>query len=137
MPTISSGVMRLKYAVDKIKRSLLVGGIIKPEVVSEAADVLDALIKDKMLELKLSDEDIAEVEVSYTLEEDKIVWDKESLKIVAYKPITELEMLVKKKVEEEVKKVSEEVAELKSKIEKTKKKLSEIVNELSMLEKSL
>lgn len=136
MPTISSGVMRLKYAVDKIKRSLLVGGI-KPEVVSEAADVLDALIKDKMLELKLSDEDIAEVEVSYTLEEGKIVWDKESLKIIAYKPITELEMLVKKKVEEEVKKVSEEVAELKSKIEKTKKKLSEIVNELSMLEKSL
>ncbi len=136
MPIISSGVMRLKYAVDKIKRSLLVGGI-KPEVVSEATDILDALIKDKMLELKLSDEDIAEVEVSYTLEEDKIVWDKESLKITAYKPITELEALVKEKVEEEVKRVSEEVAELKSKIEKTKKELSEIVNKLSELEKSL
>jgi len=136
MPTISSGVMRLKYAVDKIKRSLLVGGI-KPEVVSEATDILDALIKDKMLELKLSDEDIAEVEVSYTLEEDKIVWDKESLKITAYKPITELEALVKEKVEEEVKRVSEEVAELKSKIEKTKKELSEIINKLSELEKSL
>ncbi|RLG74745.1 MAG: hypothetical protein DRO23_05805 [Thermoprotei archaeon] len=136
MPTISSGVMRLKYVVDKIKRSLLVGGI-KPEVVSEATDILDALIKDKMLELKLSDEDIAEVEVSYTLEEDKIVWDKESLKITAYKPITELEALVKEKVEEEVKRVSEEVAELKSKIEKTKKELSEIINKLSELEKSL
>ena len=136
MPTISSGVMRLKYAVDKIKRSLLVGGI-KPEVVSEATDILDALIKDKMLELKLSDEDIAEVEVSYTLEEDKIVWDKESLKITAYKPITELEALVKEKVEEEVKRVSEEVAELKSKIEKTKKELSEIINKLSELGKSL
>jgi len=136
MPTISSGVMRLKYAVDKIKRSLLVGGI-KPEVVSEATDILDALIKDKMLGLKLSDEDIAEVEVSYTLEEDKIVWDKESLKITAYKPITELEVLVKEKVEEEVKRVSEEVAELKSKIEKTKKELSEIINKLSELEKSL
>lgn len=136
MPTISSGVMRLKYAVDKIKRSLLVGGI-KPEVVSEAADILDALIRDKMLELKLSDEDIGKVEVSYTLEEDRIVWDKESLKITAYKPITELEALVKERVEEEVKKVSEEVAELKNKIEKTKKELSEIINKLSELEKSL
>ena len=136
MPVVSSGVIRLKYAVDKIKRSLLVEGI-NPEAVREAGDVLDALVKDKMLELKLSDEDIAEVEVSYTLEEDKIVWDKESLKITAYKPITELEALVKEKVEEEVKRVSEEVAELKSKIEKTKKELSEIINKLSELEKSL
>ena len=136
MPTVSSGVIRLKYAVDKIKRSLLVEGV-NPEAVREAGDVLDALVKDKMLELKLSDEDVAEVEIAYSLEENKVVWDKESLKITVYKPLAELEALIKEKVEEEAKKISAEVSELRSKIERVKRELSEIINRLSELEKSL
>ena len=136
MPTVSSGVIRLKYAVDKIKRSLLVEGV-NPEAVREAGDVLDALVKDKMLELKLSDEDVAEVEIAYSLEENKVVWDKESLKITVYKPLAELEALIKEKIEEEAKKISAEVSELRSKIERVKRELSEIINRLSELEKSL
>ncbi|RLE88044.1 MAG: hypothetical protein DRO08_00235 [Thermoprotei archaeon] len=136
MPVVSSGVIRLKYAVDKIKRSLLVEGV-NPEAVREAGDVLDALVKDKMLELKLSDEDVAEVEIAYSLEENKVVWDKESLKITVYKPLAELEALIKEKVEEEAKKISAEVSELRSKIERVKRELSEIINRLSELEKSL
>ena len=136
MPVVSSGVIRLKYAVDKIKRSLLVEGV-NPEAVREAGDVLDALVKDKMLELKLSDEDVAEVEIAYSLEENKVVWDKESLKITVYKPLAELEALIKEKVEEEAKKISAQVSELRSKIERVKRELSEIINRLSELEKSL
>ncbi|RLE88388.1 MAG: hypothetical protein DRN04_17205 [Thermoprotei archaeon] len=136
MPVVSSGVIRLKYAVDKIKRSLLVEGV-NPEAVREAGDILDALVKDKMLELKLSDEDVAEVEIAYSLEENKVVWDKESLKITVYKPLAELEALVKEKVEEKVKEISAEVSELRSKIERVKRELSEIINRLSELEKSL
>jgi len=136
MPVVSSGVIRLKYAVDKIKRSLLVEGI-NPDAVREAGDVLDALIKDKMLELKLSDEDVAEVEIAYSLEENKVVWDKESLKITVYKPLAELEALVKEKVEEKAKEISVEVSELRGKIERVKKELSEIISRLSELEKSL
>ncbi|RLG70875.1 MAG: hypothetical protein DRO23_12735 [Thermoprotei archaeon] len=136
MPVVSSGVIRLKYAVDKIKRSLLVEGI-NPDAVREAGDVLDALIKDKMLELKLSDEDVAEVEIAYSLEENKVVWDKESLKITVYKPLAELEALVKEKVEEKAKEISAEVSELRGKIERVKKELSEIISRLSELEKSL
>ncbi|RLE89717.1 MAG: hypothetical protein DRN04_16015 [Thermoprotei archaeon] len=136
MPVVSSGVIRLKYAVDKIKRSLLVEGV-NPKAVREAGDVLDALVKDKMLELKLSDEDVAEVEIAYSLEGNKVVWEKESLKITVYKPLAELEALIKEKVEEEAKKISAEVSELRSKIERVKRELSEIINRLSELEKSL
>jgi|GEM_PF-2345727 len=136
MPVVSSGVIRLKYAVDKIKRSLLVEGI-NPDAVREAGDVLDALIKDKMLELKLSDEDVAEAEIAYSLEENRVVWDKESLKITVYKPLAELEALVKEKVEEKAKEISAEVSELRGKIERVKKELSEIISRLSELEKSL
>lgn len=140
MPTVSTGIIRLKHAADKIRRELIIGGF-DLDVIREATDVLDALIKDKMLEMKLSDEDVAEIEISYNIEEGKIIWDKESLKITVYKPVEEIlremETRVKEEMGKEIEKLNLEITELKNKLNKAKSEISEIIEKLNRLIKIL
>ncbi len=131
MPEVSTGIIRLKHAADKVKRELLIEGY-DPSVINEAISAFDSLVKSKMLELTLTDEDIAEITLEYSVSDGKIVWNEETFKITVYKPLEEI--LATKKEVEELKAKYEELERklanirgfLKELVEKSSKLLSEI-----------
>ncbi len=124
MPEVSTGIIRLKHAADKVKRGLLIEGH-DPSVINEAISAFDNLIKNKMLELALTDEDVVEITLEYNVSNGKIVWNEGTLKITVYKPL------------EEISATKKEVEELKAKYEELERKLANIRDFLrELVEKS-
>jgi len=127
MPEVSTGIIRLKYVVDKIKRELLVEGY-DPSAIGEAISELEKLVKEKMLERGLTDEDVVEVSLEYDVSDGKIAWKAETLNIVVYRPIEEVASV--KKELEELKKRNKELEE---KITRMKEFLKEIGDKVSKM----
>jgi len=127
MPKVSTGIIRLKYVVDKIKRELLVEGY-DTSVIGEAISELEKLVKEKMLEKGLTDDDVVDVSLEYDVSNGKIAWKAETLKIVIYKPIEEV-VSVKKELEE----LRSKNKELNEKVEKIREVLRELSDRISKL----
>jgi len=127
MPKVSTGIIRLKYVVDKIRRELLVEGY-DTSVISEAISELEKLVKEKMLEKELADDDVVDVSLEYDVLNGKIAWKAETLKIAVYKPIEEL-VSVKKELEE----LRSKNKELNEKVEKIRMVLRELSDRISKL----
>lgn len=131
MPLISSGIVRFKHLKDKVLRKLLVSGG-PEEGLEESLDELLKLVEVVARE-ELTPEDVVEVEGEYEVEDDRIVWLEDSLKVKVYKPIDEVRRIRL----EEVEKYKSEVEVLKGKIEKLKDEIRSIIGRLEEIEKSL
>jgi len=127
MPEVSTGIIRLKYVVDKVKRELLVGGY-DPSAINEAVSELEKLVKEKMLEKGLTDEDVVEVSLEYDVSDGKITWKSDTLNIVIYKPVEEVANI--KRELEELKRINKELEE---KIARMKEFLKEISDKVSRM----
>lgn len=131
MPEVSTGIVRLKYVVDKIKRELLVEGY-DPSAINEALSELEKIVKEKMLEKGLSDEDVVEVSLEYNVSDGKIIWKTETLNIVVYRPLEEISS-VKKEVEElksRNRELEEKLAHVKEVLKEISDKVSKILSEI-------
>ncbi|MCD6523529.1 MAG: DUF2258 domain-containing protein [Thermococcus sp.] len=126
---LSTGYVRASGYAHKVRRVLfaLTRGKVDPKEVIRAAGELNQRIFERLLELKVDKADVVRITVPFEIEDGRIVWDYENLKIEVYKKGEE-ERLAKalEEVEERERELDQRIRE----IEETALRLKEIAEEL-------
>ena len=131
MPLVTSGIIKYEHLRDKIKRRLVLSEA-PLETIDEALDNFMKIIEEIVGE-GIKPEDVVSVEAEYSVENDRIVWVEESIKVKVYKPEEEL----KEAYESKIKSLEEESEEYKRKINELKSLLEEFRDKITKALESL
>ncbi len=119
MPTLSTGLIIAGAYADKVRRTLFAQlkdkikqGEITPQEIARAAGELNRIIYEILVnKLKIDKGDVVRVRVDYEVENGKVVWNYKTLRIEAFKRVSdeEVDKMLKESLPEAVKKFVEEV----------------------------
>lgn len=140
---LSTGFVRASGYAHKVRRVLfaLTRGKVDPKEVVRAAGELNQRIFEKLGELGVEKSDVIRITVPFTIEDGKIEWDYENLKIEVYKKSEEEKLAMameeieerEKALEEQIKELEELALQLKETSEKILEKLEELKQEHTSL----
>jgi len=140
---LSTGFVRASGYAYKVRRVLfaLTRGKVDPKEVVRAAGELNQHIFEKLGELGVEKSDVIRITVPFNIDEGKIEWDYENLKIEVYKKSEEEKLAMameeieerEKALEEQIKELEELALQLKETSEKILEKLEELKQEHTSL----
>lgn len=140
---LSTGFVRASGYAYKVRRVLfaLTRGKVDPKEVVRAAGELNQHIFEKLGELGVEKSDVIRITVPFNIEDGKIEWDYENLKIEVYKKSEEEKLAMameeieerEKALEEQIKELEELALQLKETSEKILEKLEELKQEHTSL----
>jgi len=127
VPLFSSGILLYKHLFDRVYRHLIIEGL-DVETAKSAVNSLRDILKSKVEELKIRDEDVVCVEIEYEIADSVVSWKSGTLKLTLYKPIEELKEIIKERD-----RLLAENRELKEKINSIKERLKGVIDSISRM----
>ncbi|HII61841.1 DUF2258 domain-containing protein [Pyrococcus horikoshii] len=131
MPKLMSGFVRASGYANKVRRVLfaVTRGKVPPEEVVRASAEINKTIFEKLQEMGVKKEDVVRIAFDFDIEDGKILWKPETLKIEVYKKEEEEKLaLAMEEVEQMEKTLEEVIGELEGLANKLKEVTDAIVS---------
>ncbi|ANF23468.1 single- stranded DNA-binding family protein [Thermococcus piezophilus] len=140
---LSTGFVRASGYAHKVRRVLfaITRGRVEPEEVVKAAAELNQYVFEKLQEMGVDKGDVVRISVPFSIEDGKIKWHYEGLKIEVYKREDEAKLAEameeieerERDLEEQIKELEELALQLREMSEKILEKLEELKQEHTSL----